>query len=124
MKAAMTAVCAAALALAAGSADAHHSFAVFDRSRQVSITGTVKQFQWTNPHCWIQLEVPGENGASAEWSLEGGSPNILVRNGWKRTVLAPGERVTVLIYPLKTGEPGGSFLEVHKADGKVLYYHG
>ena len=124
MKAAMTAVCAAALALAAGSADAHHSFAVFDRSRQVSITGTVKQFQWTNPHCWIQLEVPGENGSSAEWSLEGGSPNILVRNGWKRTALAPGEHVTVLIYPLKTGEPGGSFLEVHKADGKVLYYHG
>ncbi len=115
---------AAALALAAAPADAHHSFAVFDRSRQTSVSGTVKAFQWTNPHCWIQLLVAGDNGASVEWSLEGGSPNILGRNGWKRTVLAPGDHVTVLIYPLKTGEPGGSFLEVHKADGTVLYYHG
>jgi hypothetical protein len=118
------AVCAAGLALGATAADAHHSFAVFDRSRQVSISGTVKEFQWTNPHCWIQLVVAGEDGPSVEWSLEGGSPNILVRNGWKRTALKPGDRVTVLIYPLKTGEPGGSFLEVHKADGTVLYYHG
>ncbi len=115
---------AAALALAASPAGAHHSFAVFDRSRQTSISGTVKQFEWTNPHCWIQLLVVDDKGSSVEWSLEGGSPNILGRNGWKRTTLAPGDHVTVLIYPLKTGEPGGSFLEVHKADGTVLYYHG
>jgi hypothetical protein len=103
---------------------AHHSFAVFDRTRQLSVSGVVKDFQWTNPHSWIQLIVTDKAGSAQEWSLEGGSPSILVRNGWKRTSLAPGDRVTVLIYPLKTGEPGGSFLEVHKADGAVFYYHG
>ncbi len=121
---ALVAACLAAVVMCAGAAQAHHSFAVFDRSRQVTISGTVKQFQWTNPHCWIQVVVAGDNGAQVEWSLEGGSPNILGRNGWKRTALSPGEHVSVLIYPLKTGEPGGSFLEVHKADGTVLYYHG
>ena len=117
-------LCVLALAASAPAAHAHHSFAMFDRTRQMFVAGTVKQFQWTNPHCWIQLLVPGDNGAAVEWSLEGGSPNILVRDGWKRTILAPGDQVKVLIYPLKTGEPGGSFIEVHKADGSVLYYHG
>ena len=109
---------------AAPPARAHHSFAVFDRARQITVTGVVKEFQWTNPHSWIQLVVTDKDGNAQEWSLEGGSPSILVRNGWKRTSLAPGDRVTVLIYPLKTGEPGGSFLEVHKANGAVFYYHG
>lgn len=68
--------------------------------------------------------VKGEDGSEVEWSLEGGSPNILSRNGWKRTVLQPGDKVRILIYPLKSGEPGGSFLEVHKEDGSVYYYHG
>ncbi len=105
-------------------ASAHHSFAVFDHTRQTSISGTVKDFQWANPHCWIDLMVAGDDGSAVQWSLEGGSPNILVRNGWKRTALKPGDRVSVLLYPLKTGLPGGSFLEVHKADGTVLFYHG
>lgn len=103
---------------------AHHSFAVFDRTRQMTLTGVVKEFQWTNPHSWIQLVVADKDGGAQEWSLEGGSPSILVRNGWKRTSLKPGDRVSILIYPLKTGEPGGSFLEVRKADGSVFYYHG
>ena len=114
----------ALLLILAPQAFAHHSGAIFEDQKSTTLSGTVKAFQWTNPHCWIQLLVAGDNGASVEWSLEGGSPNILGRNGWKRTVLAPGDHVTVLIYPLKTGEPGGSFLEVHKADGTVLYYHG
>ena len=103
---------------------AHHSFVVFDHSRQVTVSGVVKEFQWTNPHSWIQLLVTDKDGNAQEWSLEGGSPSILVRNGWKRTSLKPGDRVTVLIYPLNTDEPGCSFLEVHKADGSLFYYHG
>ena len=103
---------------------AHHSFAVFDHSRQITVSGVIKDFQWTNPHTWIQLLVTDKDGKTIEWSLEGGSPNILVRNGWKRTSLEAGDHVTVLLYPLKSGEPGGSFLEVHKPDGAVLYYHG
>lgn len=104
------------------STSAHHSFAMFDKSAEKWLEGTVTAFQWTNPHTFIQVSVPGSKGA-VEWSLEGGSPNILSRNGWKRTSLKVGEKVKVLIYPLRSGQPGGSFVEVHKADGTVLYYH-
>ena len=105
-------------------ADAHHSFSMFDRDRTTVIAGVVKEFQWTNPHTWIQLTVTGADGKQTEWSLEGGSPGILGRNGWKRTSLKAGERITVEIYPLKSGEPGGSFIEITRADGSKLYYHG
>jgi hypothetical protein len=103
---------------------AHHSFGMFDNTREVWLEGSIKEFQWTNPHAWIQVLVTDAAGTEVEWSLEGGSPNILSRNGWKRTVLQPGDKVRILIYPLKSGEPGGSFLEVHKEDGSVYYYHG
>ena len=103
--------------------EAHHSFAMFDKSKETWLEGTVKEFQWKNPHTFIQLNVASK-GKTVEWSLEGGSPNILSRNGWKRTSLTFGEKVKVLIYPLKNGDPGGSFLEIHKANGTVLYYHG
>jgi hypothetical protein len=110
--------------LSGGRALAHHSFAMFDRSREMRVEGVVRLFQWTNPHSWIQLLVTDAQGQTVEWSLEGGSPNILGRDGWKRTSLAPGDKVSVLIYPLKDGGAGGSFLEVHKDDGEVFYYHG
>jgi hypothetical protein len=103
---------------------AHHSFGMFDNTKEVWLEGSIREFQWTNPHAWIQVVVTDAAGADVEWSLEGGSPNILSRNGWKRTVLQPGDKVRILIYPLKSGEPGGSFLEVHKEDGSVYYYHG
>jgi hypothetical protein len=108
----------------APAAFAHHSFAMFDRDHQVTLNGVVKEFQWTNPHTWIQLLVTDKDGKVTEWSLEGGSPNILGRNRWTRLSLAPGDKISILAYPLKSGDPGGSFLEVHKADGTVLYYHG
>jgi hypothetical protein len=103
---------------------AHHSFSMFDRDRTMVIAGVVKEFQWTNPHTWIQLVVTGADGKQVEWSLEGGSPGILGRNGWKRTSLKAGEHVTIEIYPLKSGEPGGSFIEITRADGSKLFYHG
>ena len=115
---------AAILNALAAPASAHHSFAMFDRTNERRVEGVVRAFQWTNPHSWIQLLVTDDKGQAVEWSLEGGSPNILGRNGWKRTSLVPGDKVWVLIYPLKDGGPGGSFLEVHKPDGEVLYYHG
>jgi hypothetical protein len=97
---------------------------MFDKSVETWLVRTVSEFQWTNPHTFIQVSVPRESSGAVEWSLEGGSPNILVHNGWKRTSLKRGDKVRVLIYPLRNGQPGGSFLEVHKADGTVLYYHG
>lgn len=105
-------------------APAHHSFAMFDRERTVTITGVIREFQWTNPHSWIQITVTDEAGKVTEWSLEGGSPGIMSRNGWKRTSLVPGEKVTIELYPLRSGEPGGSFVEITKADGTKLFYHG
>ncbi len=124
---AITRACIAAAAILstlAAPALAHHSFAMFDRDHERRVEGVVRAFQWTNPHSWIQLLVTDDKGQAVEWSLEGGSPNILGRNGWKRTSLVPGDKVWVLIYPLKDGGPGGSFLEVHKPDGEVLDYHG
>lgn len=123
LRASRTSIAAAALALLAAPVAAHHSFAMFDKSKETWLDGTVKEFQWANPHVFIQLSVP-VRGRVVEWSLEGGSPNILSRNGWKRTSLKAGDKVRILIYPLRSGDPGGSFLEVHKADKTVLYYHG
>ena len=113
----------AALLIIPGASMAHHSFAMFDQQNERWIEGTVAEFQWTNPHTFIQVSVP-QDGRQVIWSLEGGSPNILSRNGWRRTALQPGDRVRVLIYPLRNGEPGGTFVEVHKQDGTALYYHG
>ena len=105
-------------------ATAHHSFAMFDSTKEVTLVGTVKAFQWTNPHSWLQVNVTDAAGKTVEWSFEGGSPGILSRNGWKRTSVKPGDKVTVIFYPLKDGKPGGSFLEVKAPDGKTYYYHG
>ena len=110
--------------LAATPAYAHHSFAMFDRTKETTLKGVVKEVQWTNPHVFIQLLVKDKRGKDVEWSLEGGCPGILERNGWKRTSVSAGDEVTVVIYPLKSGKPGGSFLEVGKPDGKKFFYHG
>ncbi len=113
----------ALLLLTPAPAQAHHSFGMFDNTKEMWIECTIKEFQWTNPHAWIQVLVTDAEGNEVEWSLEGGSPNILARNGWNRTVLQPGDKVRILLYPLRSGEPGGSFVEVHKEDGTVYYYH-
>ena len=106
--------------LAARPAAAHHSAAMFDRDKQVSLTGTIVQFEWSNPHSWIQIDVPNENGGMDRWSVECNSPNNFVRMGWKSTSLKPGDKVTILIHPLRNGDRGGSFLSVTLPDGSVL----
>ena len=99
-----------------GTAFAHHSFAMFDQNRQVSVTGTVKSFQWTNPHAFIELEAPD----GKLWSVELNSPNNLVRQGWKRTALKEGDKVTVVLNPLRDGQAGGLFNAVTLPSGQVL----
>lgn len=91
---------------------AHHSFAMFDNQKDLTLEGTVREFQWTNPHSWIQVMVKDESGKEVEWSIEGGSPNSLSRNGWKRDSLKPGDKVVVVTHPLKDGSPGGSLVSV------------
>ena len=110
----------AAVTLAAAPAFAHHSFAMFDNQKNVTLEGTVKEFQWTNPHSWIQLVVKDASGKEVEYSIEGGSPNGLSRAGWKRTSLKPGDKVSIKIHPLKSGEKGGSFMSATLPDGSTL----
>ena len=90
------------------------------RTKKVTLTGTVKDFQWTNPHAWIQVDVPGDKGQSTEWGVECGSPNMMVRTGWKKTTLKPGDRITVVVNPLLDGRTNGSLVTATLADGTVL----
>jgi hypothetical protein len=114
------AVFAIALGLAAGSAAAHHSFSVFNMREQISITGVVKEVQWTNPHIFVWVDVTGDNGEVVTWGLEGMSPNFLARRGWTRTTLKPGDEITVVLNPLVTGAPGGMFNSTVTPDGVAL----
>ena len=111
----------AALLACAGSAGAHHSTAMFDSSRKIMLSGTVREFQWTNPHCWIQIDAQAADGKPArEWSIELGSPNTISRGGWKRTSLVPGQKVNMIVNPMRDGSPGANLVSVTTADGKVL----
>ena len=107
----------AALALA-GPCVAHHSFAMFDQDRTITLEGTVRQFQWTNPHCFIQLFVPSETGF-VEWSLEMNSPGASIREGWKPRSLKAGDVVTVVINPVRHGTFGGRVISVADRNGQL-----
>lgn len=100
-------------------AQAHHSFTMFDKTKKIELKGTVKGFQWVNPHTWIQLMAPYK-GKVAEWSIEGRSPNVLARRGWKKSTIKYGDPVTVTIYPLRNGDPGGAIVSVTLPDGTFL----
>jgi hypothetical protein len=104
----------------ATTAQAHHSFAMFDQSQQVTLKGTVHEFQWTNPHAWIHLDVPGANGINDSWQVELNSPNNLKRQGWKSTSVKAGDQVTLVLNPLKDGSKGGLFVSITLPDGSVL----
>ena len=108
----------------AGPVWAHHSMAGFDREKTISLTGTVKQFKWANPHSWIEFEVPNNKGGVDTWNAEMTAPGILVRAGWKSTLLKPGDKVTIAIHPLLSGEPGGLFVSVTLADGQTYTERG
>jgi hypothetical protein len=110
----------ALLALFCGAATAHHSFAMFDETKETTLVGTIKEVQWTNPHIWVQVLVSDtKTGKMVEWSIEGGSPNGLTRQGWRRTSLKPGDNVEITIHPLKSGDNGGSLMRV-SVDGKPI----
>jgi hypothetical protein len=102
-------------------AAAHHSTAMFDFSKTVEIKGTIKEFQWTNPHTWTKVDVDGAGTTAVEYGLEGMSPNYLARNGWAKRTLKPGDKVTLQVHPLKDGRPGGFMVSVKLADGTLMY---
>ena len=121
MKTARVVIVAAAFLCAfAGWAGAHHSFATFDQTQEKTLVGTIKEVQWTNPHIWVQVLVKNAStGETVEWSIEGGSPNGLSRQGWKRSSLNAGDAVEMVIHPLKDGTNGGSLVRV-SVNGKLV----
>ena len=110
----------AALALAAQAVGAHHSASMFDPEKVKELTGTIKEFQWKNPHVWIQVNVQNASGAKEEWSIEGGGPNSLSRQGWRPTTFKPGDAVVIKVNPMKDGSTGGLFVGAKLSDGKTL----
>jgi Family of unknown function (DUF6152) len=109
-----------ALALTVSPALAHHSFAMFDLSKTVTVHGAVKDFRWTNPHVFIQLLVKNESGADEEWSIEMTSPEHLARAGWRPGTLKPGDEVTLDIHPMRDGVTGGQYLSGTGPSGPLI----
>lgn len=115
----------AALALMAGtmamtSADAHHSFGMFDMTKEVTIEGKVRKFQWTNPHSYIQIVAKDAAGKDVEYSMEMGAPMYLYARGWRPSTLKPGMDISITMHPLRNGKPGGVVMDVTTPDGKPI----
>ena len=116
----LAAACLALATLAAGSAAAHHSATMFDRDQARVVTGKVKEFQWTNPHAWLQLEAADANGKPVEWSIEMGGINSLARGGYRPSTFKPGDPVSVYLAPHMDGVPAGLYIGARLNDGTVL----
>jgi len=119
MKLASTFIVTAALA-ACSVAGAHHSFAMFDLGKDVTVEAVIKEVQFTNPHVWLQIMVKDDKGVETEWSIESGAPGMMLRNGWKPSTLKPGDKVTLTMHPLRNGNAGGSLVRVKVPDGRTL----
>jgi hypothetical protein len=108
-----------AVLLAPLPAVAHHSYSMFDMRKTVALEATVVRFKWQNPHAFIELDAAARGGTE-RWSIEMTSPNNLTQEGWKRTSLKPGDRVTVWVHPLRSGARGGSYVGVRLPNGATL----
>ena len=102
-------------------ASAHHSSAMFDQAKVSTLVGVVKEFQYTQPHCWIVLVVPGENGAApTEWRIEAGAPTLLLRMGIEKSTFPVGDKTTIRFHPLKDGRAAGEFVSATLSNGKDI----
>ena len=120
MKLAPTLIATATLALWGSVAGAHHSFAMFDLGKELTVEAVIKEVQFTNPHVWLQILVKDEKGVETEWSIESGAPGMMLGNGWKPSTLKSGDKVTLTMHPLRNGNPGGSLVRVKVPDGRTL----
>ena len=111
---------AAAILLAGATLQGHHSFSIFDQTKVVTLTGSVTNFEWTNPHAYIEIDVTDEKGIVKHWSVEMGSPSIIMQSGWKYSHLKAGDKVTVRFNPLRDGQAGGLLIQATLPDGRVL----
>jgi len=120
-KFAITAAVSIAAALGATStASGHHSFAAFNTTAEKTVSGTVKQVDWTNPHTWIWVNVTNGQGSVDTFGFEGMSPNYLARRGWSKSTLKPGDQITVTFRPMRDGSNGGMFMNAKLPTGRVL----
>jgi hypothetical protein len=110
----------AAVLTASTPAWVHHSGAMFDSAKEQTIVGTITEFNWTNPHSSFKVSVPAADGKEDVWAVEMNGPQNLVHAGWKRTTIKAGDKVTVVVHPLRDGKPGGSFVSIVLPDGKKL----
>ena len=108
------------LTLASTSVYAHHSFAMFDATRSVSVNGTVKQVEYANPHVWVYLVVMNNRGQMETWGMEGGNLGGLYRMGWTKDSVKAGDKITMEVHPLKDGTTGGQIIRVTTSDGRVF----
>ena len=115
-----TATVVAAALIAVAPALAHHSFTMFDMTKRITLVGTVTAFEWSNPHAYIELDAQGEAGELKHWSIELGSPSILMSSGWKFSSLKKGDKTALVINPLKSGQAGGFLYTATLPDGRVL----
>jgi hypothetical protein len=99
-------------------ARAHHSFAPYETTLQIKMAGVVTNFKWANPHVYLEMDVEAAGGATRHWLIECASTSILNRIGWKFNMLKPGDRVTVIVSPLRNGEPAALLKQLQTADGK------
>jgi hypothetical protein len=120
MRRQLVAFAASAAVVASSPALAHHSFAMFDSDQKTTLAGTVKEFQWSNPHAWIFVMVPNHDGQLEQWAVEMGGPGQIARQGWTAKTLAPGMDVKLTIHPLRDGTNGGQFMAVTLPDGTQL----
>jgi hypothetical protein len=112
------------LAASVGPLAAHHSTVPFDSTKQTTLTGIVKEFDWTNPHTWIWINVPNDKGGMDLWGVEGMSPNYLGRRGWTKSTIKPGEKITIVGRPMKDGSKAAMFMSATLANGKVMTQSG
>jgi hypothetical protein len=113
-----------ATAVLAPTASAHHSYAMFAVTKEVSIEGAVKQFMWTNPHSWIRLEVMDAKGQPQEWAVEMSSLTILVARGWNPKTVQPGDKIRMTVHPMKSGLPGGDFVSLDAGGHNLVQKEG
>jgi hypothetical protein len=99
---------------------AHHSIVEFDYTIAYAVTGKVKELQWTNPHSWVQVLVPADDGETIEFGFELGAPVFNIRLGWRKDSIVPGDEVTVVYCPSKNGSPRGTLMFIHLPSGEVL----
>jgi hypothetical protein len=108
-----------AVAVVITPAQAHHSFAMFDRDKLITVSGTLKEFEWTNPHCWLHVAVLDPNsGRTVEWAFEMGSIGQVAQQGWKMDTVKPGDKITIDAHPMKDGSRGGQYEGAKLSDGR------